>query len=972
MPEPVPPPASPPHAPGRWGRRADTLSAGLVLAFAFVAASFVARNSDVWLHLATGRLLAGGNYQFGTDPFAYTTAGTYWANHAWLFDLVLFTGFNWFGGSALVAVKAAAVAATAALMLRAARHRGPVWVGTGCVMLAVLAMSPRLLLQPAVASLPLLAACLCCLRAGGRALAVVPGLIAVWVNTDAWFVLGPALVALFWLGRRLDADRPNLPPWPVWLFPAALGACLLGPHHVHALRLPMELSPAVWASGFRSDPRFAGVFASPWRWGPLGAAGGYRPTAWAFFALLALGLVSFAVNRRAVRGWRAPVWGAFAILAVWQVRLVPFFAVVAGPIAALNLREVWPATAFPRSGRGLVLAAAAALLGLGWLGWTNGVHNRDRGAAWAVHSDPTLERAASGVAAWRKATTAPPDARVFPAHPDVGHYLAWFAPGERYLLDSRLQLFTETAADYTVLSQAIGVLPGSEPAGDALRRHAIVAAVLYDPDGMRMSRGLLSAVGEAGAWEVARIDGAAALVVPKGSADAAARFDAERAAFGGASELPTAGPGPSALADPAPWWRLPRGRGRGGSWEADAATVYLRLAETGTSRSPALPLLAVRASRVGTEADPGDPTAWLALGRAYLLLGERTWEREDGAGLTPLGHVRLLQATGALVQAALLNPDSAPAHESLARLFLRRNMFELGHRHAAAAARLVRRAGALSGESADAFADRTAQTGALVEALEGALRDAENRFLVRTTGLAGDPLARARVAAELGLTQQAIDVLLASHPDLYGAVGLGLLADLLLQTGQVAECRTLLDREELRRNPSALGYYNMPRMPNPDGTRGTYRLHAYDWLDFCQCASAGRYPGALAALERMSERLEAEERQALPPVATGTAVLLASDAGLGVPPTPVVARLLGAAERVALTGLLTQIYALSVARADLATVAGVLDLERGDPRAAAVRFEDALKGYAAAPAAALSRPGRPLAARYSEALRGAR
>ena len=64
MPEPVPAPASPPHAPGRWGRRADTLSVGLVLAFAFVAASFVARNSDVWLHLATGRLLAGGSRGF--------------------------------------------------------------------------------------------------------------------------------------------------------------------------------------------------------------------------------------------------------------------------------------------------------------------------------------------------------------------------------------------------------------------------------------------------------------------------------------------------------------------------------------------------------------------------------------------------------------------------------------------------------------------------------------------------------------------------------------------------------------------------------------------------------------------------------------------------------------------------------------------------------------------------------------------
>ena len=28
-------------------------------------------------------------------------------------------------------------------------------------------------------------------------------MVALWVNLDAWFVLGPALVTLFWLGERL-------------------------------------------------------------------------------------------------------------------------------------------------------------------------------------------------------------------------------------------------------------------------------------------------------------------------------------------------------------------------------------------------------------------------------------------------------------------------------------------------------------------------------------------------------------------------------------------------------------------------------------------------------------------------------------------------------------------------------------------------------------------------------------------------
>src|SRR6516165_2993661 len=57
----------------------NALLALVVLAFAGLVASFAARNTDVWRHLAAGRLLAQLNYRFGNDPFAYTTQGVYWA-----------------------------------------------------------------------------------------------------------------------------------------------------------------------------------------------------------------------------------------------------------------------------------------------------------------------------------------------------------------------------------------------------------------------------------------------------------------------------------------------------------------------------------------------------------------------------------------------------------------------------------------------------------------------------------------------------------------------------------------------------------------------------------------------------------------------------------------------------------------------------------------------------------------------------
>jgi hypothetical protein len=59
----------------------DRLLTILVVVLTFFLASFLARNSDVWLHLASGRAIVQGDAGFGVDPFAHTSGGAYWANH---------------------------------------------------------------------------------------------------------------------------------------------------------------------------------------------------------------------------------------------------------------------------------------------------------------------------------------------------------------------------------------------------------------------------------------------------------------------------------------------------------------------------------------------------------------------------------------------------------------------------------------------------------------------------------------------------------------------------------------------------------------------------------------------------------------------------------------------------------------------------------------------------------------------------
>src|SRR5437588_12190370 len=63
-------PAVPACEPERPFQGIDFALVGVVLLFAFLAASFVETGGDLWLHPASGRLLAAREDRFAVDPFA--------------------------------------------------------------------------------------------------------------------------------------------------------------------------------------------------------------------------------------------------------------------------------------------------------------------------------------------------------------------------------------------------------------------------------------------------------------------------------------------------------------------------------------------------------------------------------------------------------------------------------------------------------------------------------------------------------------------------------------------------------------------------------------------------------------------------------------------------------------------------------------------------------------------------------------
>ncbi|HEY7330360.1 MAG TPA: hypothetical protein VH592_22160 [Gemmataceae bacterium] len=704
--------ASEPLAGPQRRRAPDLVLAFLVLVLAFLAASFAARNSDLWFHLATGRLLAEGQFAFGVDPFAYTTQHVYWACHSWLFDLALYVLRGAIGDAGLIVIKALIVMALAGLLMSVRRPTGAAWLPAFFTMLAVLAMGPRLLLQPACISYFLLSLTFWLLwrRTTQASHRLWPLLFVfiLWVNVDEWFLLGPLMTALFWLGERLQPPRNSgdvAGRTSGWIVLLGVTVCLINPYTYHAFTLPAELSIIPWTSGLREDVRFRSLFASPWDAEHLHAAMRLNAAVLAYYALTFLGLVSFLLHLPALRDWRLLVWLPFALLASWQARLVPFFAVVAAPVTVLNWQDIVRARYSSPGTRRQFLPGASylalvvsllSLILLTWMGWLGGHDREERHVAWEIQEDPSLQQAAQTLNDWHHQGLLPDDEQIFAVAPEATHYDAWFCRGIKDFFDHRYPLFPQAARDYETVCRALLSSPtDSEDQRRAdwqkiLRDHKVGIVVFYDHDPQRLFAVLQHLTGDTEDWTLLSIAGQA-LLLGWNKAHPATNFgslvfDADRLAFGPqdartqreAPSVPEKGP-EQLSARRNFWTRLARPLA-GPSWESAAATMYLHYfhdSEAAHSQSKMrLLLFNYAASLIGLAAQPSATTQVLfQLVSSQQMLAPSDFVPNDQLGpyFAPLlerSPSLPLLAIHAARRAVAANPEDANAWLRLGQAYL--------------------------------------------------------------------------------------------------------------------------------------------------------------------------------------------------------------------------------------------------------------------------------------------------------------
>jgi tetratricopeptide (TPR) repeat protein len=570
----------------------------LVALFAFLLASFPARNSDLWMHLAAGRQLL---HQFRLAELSI----------GWPYDLVCYGLYSAVGGAGLVFFKSLLVVGLGLCLLLLCREGSGWWIAAVCTALALLAMSLRLLLQPAVVSYFLFAIILwsaCRTRNetaeptsgpsfffGGRVSAVLLVVAFwLWANTDSWLAIGLATLALIWFGRLLDSAyraKGNRISRAVALAPslvAVLGliavACLINPLHIKAFTLPPELdffaradsAVRVQAPAQHVSPFQPAYLTEVWR----------SPAGLAYYPLLGLGLLSFVLALPRWRWERVLPWAGLAAVSAMQVKAIPFFAIVAAPVLAWNLQEFFARHSESERQQGLYWSGATTtlrwvtcaigvvfLLGA-WPGWLQSPPFEPR--RWGIEPAPSLERGATAVQRWHEQGHLTAGANGLHLSPASASAFAWFCPAEKAIVNDSLA------------ASVLGIVGAANDGAERLRASGIDHVVVYDTDRTRLFAILSRFLATPQEWPLLDLQGELAIFgwrdpARKGMAAERALpppMDIERLAFHPTRDKQAPAAGPPAGVGERRWWEVFWKPAPPRLIDRDQATSYLLYAET--------------------------------------------------------------------------------------------------------------------------------------------------------------------------------------------------------------------------------------------------------------------------------------------------------------------------------------------------------------------------------------------------------
>jgi len=394
-------------APG-GGPSLDATIAAAFLIVVFASACLMPLQSDFWWHLRAGQEMWFRHIIALADEFSFTATGSYWPNHEWLSEIVLFAAYRAAGLPGVTVV--AAVCVTTAMALSWRLTPGP----SISKLLIMAAAIPSLVyvwtVRPHVFTLVLLMASLFLVLRSRYW--VLPFVFAIWANLHGGVALG--LVALgaatlgeLWAGDRRRASRLAM------VTAVCFAATLLTPLGLDLWKTIPESIQKSMANGIQE-------------WRPPILLG-WRDLSFWFFAVVMVIAVALRWRGITTREHAIPVIVALALLPLalrYSRNITPFMLVAVPAVGCLTLAGAPNRQPRRREryaiNRALLAACMVACAGGVVSAWTNHPPR--------MHWQPVSQHIVDSVRAC--------PGRVYNRFDDGG-YLIWFAPETPVFVDNR-------------------------------------------------------------------------------------------------------------------------------------------------------------------------------------------------------------------------------------------------------------------------------------------------------------------------------------------------------------------------------------------------------------------------------------------------------------------------------------------------------------------------------------------------------
>ncbi len=391
-------------------------------------------SADMWWHLSTGRYILQNHAVPHTDPFSATIAGKPWTVHEWLSGVIFYFAYSMIGSAGLLLLTAFVL--TLSFWFAYERSGGPLLARILSLALGVWAASAIFSVRPQIFSYLLAAVFLFVLNryfqnGSYRLLMLLPLLTILWVNLHGGYILGLALILLFAAGAVADwlagqANAVLTKRRVVWLLLACVACLIVVPLNPNGFALYTYPIETLKAWGAQTD-------IMEWR-SPDFHLAIFRP----FAALLLLTGAVLALSPKRPRPSQVLILIFFSYAALYSMRNLPFFVLVAFPLLAEY--AFLPAWKLPALRFGLQRALQASAVLLAAVVCANVVSDHI-----AAELDREQSRFPARAASFLDAQKLP--APLFNSY-DFGGYLIWrLYPRYRVYIDGRTDLYGHAFLD---------------------------------------------------------------------------------------------------------------------------------------------------------------------------------------------------------------------------------------------------------------------------------------------------------------------------------------------------------------------------------------------------------------------------------------------------------------------------------------------------------------------------------------------